>query len=89
MTSVPATDRAQALAEVGRRLSTVLGWLFFAIGWQAGKLLRVTVTAIGAALFAVGWTAGRVWVGGRWAWAAVCLGWDAGQQPMGGRRGSD
>lgn len=87
MTSVPATDRAQALADVGRRLSTVLGWVFFAIGWQAAKLVRVAATAIASALFTAGWLAGRTWVGCRWAWAAVCLGWESGRQPIGGRRG--
>lgn len=88
MTSVPMTDRARQLADAGRLLSTALGWVFYAIGWQAAKLLRTVATAIGAALFALGWAAGRVWVGGRWAWAAVRLGWESGRKPIGGARGS-
>lgn len=84
MTSVPTTDRARALADAGRLLSTALGWVLYAVGWQIGKVYRLTVTAIGAALFTVGWLAGRVWLGCRWAGAAVALGWDAGRKPMGG-----
>lgn len=87
MTSVPTTDRARQAADVGRLLSTALGWVFFAIGWQIGKAYRLTVTAIGAALFTAGWSAGRAWLGCRWAWAAVCVGWDAGRKPLGGARG--
>ena len=87
MTSVPMTDRARQLADVGRLLSTGLGWVFYAIGWQAAKLCRLVATAIGAALFTVGWLAGRAWRAARWAGAAVWLGWDAGRQPIGGRRG--
>lgn len=87
MTSVPTTDRARQMADVGRLLSTALGWVFFAIGWQAAKLLRTVVTAISGALFTVGWSAGRVWLALRWAGAAVALGWESGRKPMGGRRG--
>lgn len=86
MTSIPA-DRARQLANAGRLLSTGLGWLLFALGWQAAKLCRLVGTAIGAALFTVGYSAGRVSMAGRWAWAAVSLGWDAGRRPMRSRRG--
>lgn len=84
MTSIPATDRARRLAEAGRLLSTGIGWVLFAVGWQVGKAVRLTITAIGGALFTVGWAAGRVWLGCRWAGAAVALGWESGRKPMGG-----
>lgn len=87
MTSVPTTDRARALADAGRLLSTALGWVLYAVGWQIGKAYRLTVTAIGGVLFAAGWSAGRVWLALRWAGAAVALGWDAGRKPLGGGRG--
>lgn len=88
MTSIPATDQARRLADAGRLLSTGLGWLLFAIGWQTAKLFRLVGTAIGGALFTVGYLAGRAAVAARWAWSAVALGWDAGRRPMGGPRGT-
>ena len=86
MTSIPV-DRARQLAEAGRLLSTALGWLLYAVGWQAAKLYRLVGTTLGVALWTIGYLAGRTWAAGRWAWAAVSLGWDAGQRPMGSRRG--
>lgn len=88
--TVLSTSRPGAVwAEVGRRLTTGIGWLLFAVGWLTMKALRALATGAAAVLFAAGWVAGSVlWPATSWCGRAVRLGWQEGRKPIGGQRGT-